>query len=150
MPEVQLSCGESVTVTSKCDPCEAVLLNSDGLDPQELFTVTDGMRCPSVGLKKDHSDEFPAISMSASYTGQTDDGFQCIVVGSTFPDIKVQVRPDRSGGTPVAMPEDFTVLDFRGDNFYIHLDSVLAAFTAAQLKAAMTPAMRTALGAILP
>lgn len=151
MTKLSLSCGDSIVVECACEPKPVVVRSSDGIENQvDIFAATDGMHCPRVAVKRNHSDEEILATFNAAYPGIDDEGAVCIVISSEFPDIKVRVRPDRAGGTPVAMPEDFTVLDFRGDNFYIHLDSVLAAFSAEQLKAAMTPTMRTALGAILP
>lgn len=149
--EVQLSCGEAVTITANCEPQPVVIRSSEGTDPVvDLFTATDGMYCPGVGVKRNHADEFPVSVFNVGYMGPTDDGFDVMVLTNEFPDIKVHVRVDRGSGGSVDMPEEFSILDFRGNNFYIHLDSVLAGFTATQLKAAMTPAMRTALAAILP
>ena len=154
MAEVHLSAGEQVTVKCCCDPKEPSTVNlysSEGVDPSVvLFEVTDGMPCPQIGIKKSHEDDYPKTSMNAAYMGETDDGFPCIILSDEFPDRKVKVRPDHSTGTPAEMPQEFTILNFRGDTLTIYLDQVLGAFTAAQLKAAMTPTMRSQLAAILP
>jgi len=149
--EVQLSCGEAVTITANCEPQPVVIRSSEGTDPVvDLFTATDGMYCPQIGIKRNHADEFPVSVFNAGYMGPTDDGFEVMILTNEFPDRKVHVYADHGAGGLVNMPQDFSILDFRGDGLYVYLDQVLAGFTAAQLKAAMTPAMRTALAAILP
>ena len=45
MPEVQLSCGESVTVTAKCEPCESVLLNDEFEGSVKLLGVEVLLPC---------------------------------------------------------------------------------------------------------
>ncbi|HNR54792.1 MAG TPA: hypothetical protein PKJ19_06495 [Flavobacteriales bacterium] len=151
MATIKLKPCEKLEVECGCEASSVMLKSSEGTDPVvDLFEVTDGMQCPVIGIKKDHGDDYPATVMNAQYMGVTDDDFQCIILSDEFPDRKVHVKPDHSSGTPVDMPQDFTILNFKGNSITIYLDDVLAGFSAAQLKAAMTPAMRTALAAILP
>lgn len=152
MTKVTLSCGDTINVECSCEPTPVTVRSSDGVVEQvDVFTATDGMHCPHIAVKRSHDDEDLAYTFSAAYPGVDDEGNVCIILDKEFPNRKVKVRSNNTGGATIAdMAPDITLGNFMGDSMYILLETVIAGFSATELKAAMTPSMRTALGAILP